>query len=173
VKWLLLLSFACSTLPHAQVEYYVGTITIQSPIHKKVLGTTPLLIRRTIDPTAGQILEEVVQSDKINGKIVELVITYTKIRNNTFKLQDQEELIQGKIKFKGAEWNWNEWKISYQQKDGSNIIGNGKIEDGQYSATKKLIKNQKTLFIISENLQSTDRNSYKKMLFQLRQTPKE
>ncbi len=119
---LLLLVFSCATKPHGEVEYYSGMSIIRSSQNKKILAKIPVLMRRTVDPFAKKILEEIIQLQSRN-KRNETLISYEIIQKNHFAIQDEARLIRGHAYFEGIDWKWSSWTMHFSQIDGSVIQG--------------------------------------------------
>jgi len=159
---LILFLFSCASQQHGEVEYFYGHSIIKSPQSKKTLARIPILVRRTIDPFAKKILEEIVQIQSRN-KRNETLISYEIIQNNHFAIQDEARLIRGHAYFFGPDWKWDYWTIHFSQVDGSVIQGRVDRTSEGLSSSKTITRSKGGTLLIEEKLKEIDLVTYKKI----------
>ncbi len=159
---LLLLVVSCASQPHGEVEYYSGTSLIRSTHNNKVLAKIPVLMRRTVDPFAKKILEEIIQLQSRN-KHNETLISYEIIQGNHFAIQDEARLIRGHAYFHGPDWKWTHWTVHFSQIDGSVIQGKVERTKEGLIATKSMTKSNGGTLSIEENFTEIDLTTFKEM----------
>ena len=159
---LLLLLFSCASKPHGEVEYYSGVSIIRSTQNKKILASIPVLMRRTLDPYAKKMLEEIIQLQSRN-KRSETLISYEIIQGNHFAIQDEARLIRGHAYFFGPDWKWTHWNVHFSQIDGSVIQGTMERSKEGLIGSKTITKSQGGTLSIEENFKEIDLATFKQI----------
>ncbi|MBY0515293.1 MAG: hypothetical protein K2P81_00185 [Bacteriovoracaceae bacterium] len=168
MKWFVFLFlFSCThalTGKHpAFVEHFTGEVLVYKPKATKPMGKILSIVRRTVDPDAKQIMEEVVQPTKEIGKAKEITTNFTQIdENGKFKVQDHGKTFMGFVQFQGTPWSWEEWTYDIQLKNGSYIKGFGQFESDEMRTEKRMYsKKGKLLYILKERFREVDAATYK------------
>jgi hypothetical protein len=147
----------------AFVEHFSGEVLVFKPKAKKPMGKILSIVRRTVDPDALQIMEEVVQPTKEIGKGREIVTNFTAVDDfGKFKVQDHGRTFTGYVQFQGTPWSWEEWSYDIQLKNGSYIKGSGSFESDEMKTEKRMYsKTGKLLYILRERFTEVDAATYK------------
>ena len=153
---------ACATKPHGEVEYYTGVTIIRAPQSKKILAKIPVLMRRTVDPYAKKMLEEIIQLQSRNKKN-ETLISFEFIQGNHFAIQDEARLIRGHAYFHGPDWKWTHWTVHFSQIDGSVVKGEIRRTTEGLIGTKTLTNTRGGVLELHEELREIDLPTFKKL----------
>lgn len=165
MKWLALaLLVSCASASHqAFVEHFQGEVYIFKPQSKKALAKILVLVRRTVDPEAGEIMEELLQPD-FKARVLKEVITNF-VQTSTpghFEISDPQKTFKGKVHFQGTPWGWEEWRYAIRQKNGSVIRGIGQFEGKQMLTLKHIFDAKgKNIWVLRERLEEIDAVTFK------------
>ncbi len=165
MKWLVLsLLVSCATSSHqAFVEHFQGEIYIFKPQSKTATAKIPVLVRRTVDPEAGEIMEELLQPDYKNRSLKEVITNFVQTKTpGHFDISDPQKTFKGKVHFQGTPWGWEEWRYAIRQKNGSTIRGIGQFEGKQMLTMKHIFDAKgKNSWVLRERLEEIDAVKFK------------
>lgn len=136
---LLLLSLAaCAGLPEPSTQYFSGTSLTTSPDGQTVYSEETSRVRRSIDPEAGQITEEVVLS--VSGASETVLVQLD--GGNVFSASDDSGYFEGTITFtEGDDWAWTAWTYDLTFTDGSGgLTGEGSLTDTALTTDKQILE---------------------------------
>jgi len=74
---------------------------------------------------------------------------------------DGDNTFEGKLSFRGDDWNWNAWVYDIKLKDGSQLKVSGRMDEEGIKTQKTLLKVDGAAFLMfKENLQFIDTHEY-------------
>ena len=100
----------------ASTSYLLGEIKIVSAAGKDH-GKSLSLSKRTMDPKAQAIIEEVVHVTS-QGEVKEY-LTVMKVNGSRFTMKDGEDTYRGEGELTGKPWQWTKWKAKATFIDGT------------------------------------------------------
>ncbi len=165
MKWLVLsILVSCASAGHqAFVEHFQGEVYIFKPKSNTAIGKIPVLVRRTVDPEAGEIMEELWQPDYKNRTLKEVITNFVQTSTpGHFNVSDPQKTFKGKVHFQGTPWGWEEWRYAIRQKNGSIIRGIGQFEGKQMLTMKHFFDTKgKNIWVLRERLEEIDAVAFK------------
>ena len=150
---------ACTVLRgHGRVEattqYYEGTSTATLPTGQSVPNGV-LLARRTLDPEAGTIVEQVVTNDG-HRPAAEYVIEM-QVRGASFAMRGPDGSPLGEGTLDGESWRWTTWRSTSRLPGGLRVESVDTLLTGALVAHKTIFRSDGALVLTTtERLSSID-----------------
>ncbi len=108
--------------PAREVTCYLGTTKVKLPNGQQV-ATMDALARRTVDPAASTIEEEVVN---FGPKQQRYVVTM-RVSGSTFTMTEKNQAFTGSGELHGEPWKWTSWHSTSNLPDGSRVESTDKV----------------------------------------------
>lgn len=154
---------AAAPAPKESVAYYYGDVLILSPDGGARIGKTVSLVKRSIEPDAGRIVETVLQPPRNPKDAAKDIVTTMRRIGETgeFAAEDEGRTFSGTLTFAGADWVFNRWTYAIEMKDGSRLAGEGTLDE-QGIKTDKLFSDPQgaARFRLKEDLRAISADEY-------------
>lgn len=148
----------------AGIAYYYGNVRYYAPDGQTPRGQTVSLVKRTVNPSASQIIEIVTQPDRQSPKrATDFKVILSRVgTSNEFSVSG--DTFRGVMAFTGADWNWNAWSYDIELTTGGFLRGSGTISCSGID-TNKEIQDQahNTVLRMVEELRPISASEYERM----------
>jgi hypothetical protein len=133
--------------PNAESEsYYAGTMTVSSPDGLKAYGPPKTaLVRRTLNPAKGTIVEAVMQD-----KLIVATWTLKPGSKTVFDVTDADHTFSGTVTVVGDPWQYSAWDYAINMADGSGAITGRGNWDAAGIHTRKNFVGKSNVLIVDE-----------------------
>jgi hypothetical protein len=146
------------TLPVASTTCYAG---ITTGMGKKART----IARRTVDPAAGHILEDVSHDDGGGAKGVSSFHVVMKVDGNNFTMTETGGAFTGSGVLVGEPWQWSSWSSTSQIANaGITVESEDELTDAGLTVTKRIMREGKLLATTAETLKPFDCAEWDKTL---------
>ncbi len=139
------------------VAYFFGDVDYYSADGKVHYTGTHSLIKRTTSPKNSNIIEELIQPTRVEGKAFAFQSTTTITRVDSTKTliaTDDAHSFIGKMKFKGTDWQWSGWTYSLVliggRFDGGKLVGEAKLNEAGLKITKHVFTKDGNSMVIED-----------------------
>jgi hypothetical protein len=132
---------ACATLrgasppSQATTDYYEGTSTALLPTGRSVPNGV-ILARRTVDPSAGTIVEQVVSDDRRRPPAEVVIEMRVEGKSFTMRMADGSPLGEGTLD--GEPWRWSVWRSTSRLPGGLRVESVDTLSGGVLVAHKTI-----------------------------------
>jgi hypothetical protein len=136
-----LLLAACAHPPAplaARTDYFEGTTTVMLPGGRTVPGGV-VLARRTVDPAAGTIVEQVISADPRPGRPATEYLVTMVVSQGRFTMSEASKAFEGEGALEGPAWRWTTWTSTSRLPDGSRVVSADSVVDGQLVVHKRVL----------------------------------
>lgn len=146
--------------PTPTTSHWLGEIKVSSPLGREP-GTSLSLVKRTLDPKANLIVEDILHVNQREASKPYLMIYQMDKSLKSFSVRAADGAISGTGSFSGNLWHWDQWKVDATLKDGTHFRSQHHNAKGRTLVKKEFLDPQgKVRLIYSEELKEISPELY-------------
>ncbi|MEZ4400386.1 MAG: hypothetical protein R3B06_10230 [Kofleriaceae bacterium] len=151
--------------PTAEARCYRGDVSVHAGPDDAEVARMPTVVRRTTDPTAGTIVEEVTQRG--DAGVETYVVTMT-VDGKAFAMAERSGAFTGAGALTGEPWRWDQWTSTSTLPDGSTVTSTDRRTISGLTATKVVTRDGAAVATLHEDYQAFACDGYDAALAALR-----